>query len=438
MSENMSSYLINEVKAFHKTLKKEHPEASFTLKENALSEFAKLGLPDKKEEIWKYTNTSSFLNTNLKLGAPKKAPTEQVIQSHSLGKDSLRVIFVNGNIDLDHTSLNENITLSLKKESEISEGAYTDSFDLLNQATTTEEIHLEVKPNYVLEEPLEILHLTTLENDGFINCPRICINVGAYSKLSILEHFTCETYESTPHYFVNAHTSVNCEEGSSVEHVKCQRDSLKAVHIAEVKASVKKDSAFKSFTLSLGANLARNNIKSLLEDTWAHTNIHGLFVIKENQHCDNYSVIDHKVAQTTSDQLFKGVLDEKAHGVFTGKVIVNPDAQQVNSGQLNKNLLLSKSAKVNTRPILEIEADDVKCAHGATIGQIDENQAFYLRTRGVSERKAQEILCRAFVQEALDQITHDEIKAFLSPLVASYFNQFQILDGKEEGAKDGH
>ena len=438
MSQNMSSHLINEVKAFHKELKKEYSEASFTLKENALSEFEKLGLPDKKEEIWKYTNASSFLNVNLKLGAPKKELTTQVIEKYLISKNNNRIVFVNGNIDSSYTTLNENITLSMKKECELSEGFHKDSFELLNKATSTEEVYLEVKSNFVLEEPLEILHLTTLENDNFINCPRIHIQVGPYSKVSILEHFACETYQESPHYFVNAQTSIRCEEGSSVEHVKCQRDSSKAVHIAEVKATVKKDSAFKSFTLSLGANLARNNIKSFLEDTWAHTNIHGLFVIKENQHCDNYSVIDHKVANTTSNQLFKGVLDEKSHGVFTGKVIVNPDAQQVNSGQLNKNLLLSKSAKVNTRPILEIEADDVKCAHGATIGQIDENQAFYLRTRGVSQRKAQEILCRAFVQEALDQITHDEIKAFLSPLVASYFNQFQILDGKEEGAKGGH
>ena len=433
----MSTHLINEVKAFHKELKKDYPEASFALKENALSEFEKLGLPDKKEEIWKYTNASSFLNSNLKLGAPRQAITLQAIENHLISKENNRIVFVNGNMDSNYTFLNENISLSIKKESDPHELS-KDSFGLLNKAVSAEEIFLEVKPNFVLEEPLEILHLTTLENDSFINCPRVHVQVGSYSKVSILEHFTCETYDKSPHYFVNAHTSIQCEEGSSVEHVKCQRDSLNAVHIAEVKATVKKDSAFKSFTLSLGANLARNNISSFLKDTWAHTNVHGLFVIKENQHCDNYSVIDHKVANTTSDQLFKGVLDEKSHGVFTGKVIVNPDAQQVNSGQLNKNLLLSKSAKVNTRPILEIEADDVKCAHGATIGQIDENQAFYLRTRGVSERKAQEILCQAFVQEALDQITHDKIRNFVSPLVESYFNQFKILDGKTKGANDGH
>ncbi|MEC8623694.1 MAG: Fe-S cluster assembly protein SufD [Bdellovibrionota bacterium] len=438
MSQDMSTHLINEVKAFHKELKKEYPEASFNLKENALSEFEKLGLPDKKEEIWKYTNASSFLNSNLKLGAPKKAITPQMIEGYLINKDSNRIVFINGNMESNYTFLNENISLSIKKESDLPNGFSKDSFGLLNKAISPEEIFIEIKPNFVLEEPLEILHLTTLENDSFINCPRVHIKVGSYSKISTLEHFFCEAYEKTPHYFVNAQTSIICEEGSSVEHVKCQRDSLKAVHIAEVKAIVKKDSAFKSFTLSLGANLARNNISSLLEDTWAHTNIHGLFVIKEDQHCDNYSVIDHKVANTTSDQLFKGVLDEKSHGVFTGKVIVNPDAQQVNSGQLNKNLLLSKSAKVNTRPILEIEADDVKCAHGATIGQIDENQAFYLRTRGVSERKAQEILCQAFVQEALDQISHIGIRKFVSPLVENYFNQFKILDEKTQGANDGN
>ncbi len=434
----MSTHLINEVKAFHTELKKVHPKASFDINENALSEFEKLGLPDKKEEIWKYTNASSFLNSNLRLGAPKKTITHQVIDKHLIGKDSNRIVFINGNMDSNYTFLNENISLSIENESDHPRGLSKDSFGLLNKAVSTEELFIEVKPNFVLEKPLEIIHLTTIENDGFINCPRIHIQVGSYSKISILEHFACEAYEASPHYFVNAHTSINCEEGSSVEHVKCQRDSLKAVHIAEVKAAVKKDSAFKSFTLSLGANLARNNINSFLEGTWAHTNVHGLFVIKENQHCDNYSVIDHKVPNTTSDQLFKGVLDEKSHGVFTGKVIVNPDAQQVNSGQLNKNLLLSKSAKVNTRPILEIEADDVKCAHGATIGQIDENQAFYLRTRGVSERKAQEILCQAFVQEALDQIAHDGIRNFVTPLVEGYFNQFKILDGKTKGANDGH
>ena len=153
MSQDMSTHLINEVKAFHKELKKEYPEASFNLKENALSEFEKLGLPDKKEEIWKYTNASSFLNSNLKLGAPKKAITPQMIEGYLINKDSNRIVFINGNMESNYTFLNENISLSIKKESDLPNGFSKDSFGLLNKAISPEEIFIEIKPNFVLEEP---------------------------------------------------------------------------------------------------------------------------------------------------------------------------------------------------------------------------------------------------------------------------------------------
>jgi Fe-S cluster assembly protein SufD len=338
---------------------------------------------------------------------------------------------VNGIFNEGLTSLEEGLELLQEEKSSEAKGP----FELFNKATS-KAIKLTIPTSKIFETPIEILHVALDENHDYINCPRLHIEAKNYSKAFIMEHFVCMAKNEDPYYFVNALTEIECGEGSFVEHVKCQRDSSRAIHIAQVKANVGKDAHFKSFTLSLGANLARNNIYSYLENTWANTSVHGLFVIKEKQQCDNFSVIDHKVSHTTSNQLFKGVLDENAHGIFTGKVIVNPDAQQVNSSQLNKNLLLNKKSRVNTRPILEIEADDVKCAHGATIGQIDENQAFYLRTRGMSQRKAQEILCHAFIQEALDKITNEEIKKFLGPILEKRFGQFQILTEGE--AHDRH
>ena len=426
MVDNMSSHLVKEAKKYQEQLN----SASLTEKIEALTQFEKIGLPGKKDETWKYTHASSFLTENLKLGTPQGTLGEEKLKEISLGNTlSNKIVFVNGIFNKELTSLEEGLGFF---EEEKSPSEAKGPFELFNKATSKTNLRLTIPANKVFENPIEILHIALDENHGHINCPQIHIEAQSYSKAFVLEHFICMAKDEAPYYFVNALTEVKCAEGAFVEHVKCQRDSSQAVHIAQVKAKVAKDAHFKSFTLSLGANLARNNVYSYLENTWANTSVHGLFVIKEKQQCDNFSVIDHKVSHTTSDQLFKGVLDENAHGIFTGKVIVNPDAQQVNSAQLNKNLLLSKKSKVNTRPILEIEADDVKCAHGATIGQIDENQAFYLRTRGMSQRKAQEILCHAFIQEALDKISSEEIKKFLGPILKDRFEQFQILT-KGEG-----
>ena len=435
MVDNMASHLVKEAKQYQEQFKTGE-SAFIDEKKEALAQFIKLGLPNKKEEIWKYTNTSSFLKEDLKLNPPKGSWSHDIIKSFSLQETCNKIIFVNGHFNSDLTSLEDG--LELKQDEHSSFFETEEPFDLFNKATSNSTIHLSVQADKVFENPIEILHLSSKENHNHINCPRIQIDVQNYSKIFVFEHFICTEKDKSPYYFVNALTEINCGEGSFVEHIKCQRDSLESVHIAQVKAKVQKDAHFKSFTLSLGASLARNNIFSYLENTWANTSVHGLFVIKEKQHCDNFSIINHKISHTTSEQLFKGVIDESAHGIFTGKVIVNPNAQQVNSTQLNNNLLLNKKAKVNTRPILEIDADDVKCSHGATIGQIDENQAFYLRTRGMSQRKAQEILCHAFLQEALDKITHEKIKDFVQPILVKRFEQFQILESNKEGEKNAN
>lgn len=417
--KNLINSYIEENKEFQKHLEGKYPQM-----EKALSELERKGFPTKKLENWKYTNVAPLLEDHLKLNPPND---EVSFEDFLLPGEGPLLVFVNGHLieSRDFKGLSLKVESLTNSPAKIGEVSGDDSFDLLNLSSLSNMVTVEVEKETVVERPLQILHLSTDAMQGYRIHPRVAIRVGTYSKLDVLETFAHVGSEKN-HYLVNAVTDIKVGEGAKVEHVKAQMESLSSLHVSRVNAKIGKDAFFNSFTFTIGSKLGRNNLYVSLEKEGGEAHVHGVFVLRGDQHCDNFSIIDHKVAHTNSEQLFKGIVDDNAHGIFTGKIIVNPHAQLTNSQQTSKNLLLSRKAHINTRPILEIYADDVKCAHGATVGQLNENEVFYLESRGIPKEKAQRILCHGFAQEGIDTIMNPLIREKIGTYLNIQLNKFNI------------
>jgi Fe-S cluster assembly protein SufD len=258
-------------------------------------------------------------------------------------------------------------------------------------------------PDTVLRDPIHLLFLSTSHNqtDPVLSVPRSHIVVGSGSQVSIVESYA--SLDKGLH-FTNALTDVIVGTNCSVDHYKLQRESENAFHIATTYVTQGHDSSYSSHSLSLGGSLARNNLNVVLNGPGADCELNGLYVSKGRQHVDNHTTIDHAKPNCTSRELYKGIMDDTSSGVFNGKIVVRKDAQKTNARQTNKNLLLSKNASINTMPQLEILADDVKCTHGATIGQLNEEELFYLRSRGIDREAARTLLTYAFASELLRSV----------------------------------
>jgi Fe-S cluster assembly protein SufD len=278
-------------------------------------------------------------------------------------------------------------------------GDDTPFFDL-NEAFLVDGAFIHVPRGIVLERPVHLVFLTS-SGEPVVTHPRTVIVGEAKSQLSVIESYGGS---DSAVYWTNAVTQVAAHEGAVIDHYKLQRESASAFHMASLGYVQERSSTVSNHSLSLGARLARHDIRAELDGEGADVTLNGLYVVKDSQHVDHHTVIDHRVPHCTSRELYKGVLDDTSSGVFNGRVIVRADAQKTDSMQSNKNLLLSDDALVNTNPQLEINADDVKCAHGATIGQLDPEAMFYLRTRGIAQDDARRILTEGFMADVSDRI----------------------------------
>lgn len=378
----------------------------------ALKRFEDQGLPNKKLENYKYTNVDSYFPSNLSL-SPEAPSFEQTDQS------KFGLSFHNGYLNEASINLPESVTLEISNNS-IEAADNFDALENLNLALNEQTILLTIKDNSSVKNPLYINHFSSDDSKHSIVSTRINIKVGKNSVVRVIEQFNSPSTEK-----LNRNHLINIEvqENANMEHVKVVTEGPESFHFGSLKATVGKSACFHSFTFTTGAKLSRNNIQVDLSAIGARGEVHGLYALKGEQHCDNFSVINHLIERTESEQLFKAVLDDVSHGIFTGKIVVHRDAQLVNSSQLNKNLLLSKKAHADTRPQLEVYADDVKCAHGATVGQLSEEELFYLESRAISPKDARVMLCHGFVQEALDKIKSVEVRSFLETLLFEEFEK---------------
>lgn len=390
-----------------------------TAMKNALLAFAELGIPGKKNEDWKYTNIAKNLAPRfyeLKESIVHDVP-EVVLDKRGM------IIFNNGIFNKFLSVLPEGLELDGLNV----EDKFFDTFDSLNFGVAISPLALKLKKNAVIDFPITIVHQVDDVGVNKMISPRLTITAHEHSKASFLEIFLCTNKEKLQ-YSSNAVTKFKLLSGSCIEHVKMQTEASNAVHIGLTDAQVFTDAKFMSVTLDFGSLTARHNINVELMDKGAETSVHGLFALNKSEHTDVFSSINHKAAHTTSEQLFKGILAGTSHGVFTGKIIIEQDAQQSASSQLNKNLLLSKTAHIDTRPQLLVHADDVKCSHGATVGQLNKEEEFYLESRGISKERAKQMLCHGFAAEVIYKIENQIIKHFAEGMLILNFENTAISE----------
>jgi Fe-S cluster assembly protein SufD len=265
-----------------------------------------------------------------------------------------------------------------------------------------------------MDSPLQITFVADASDEQSANFPRVLLVAEENSSVRLVERFVSAGQHST---FTNAVVEVVLLDGARLKHDRLQQESSKAFHIANTSAELGRGSSYDSTAINLGAKLARHDISVVMNNEGAECRVDGLYVVGSNQHSDTHSVIDHKQPYCNSHQLYKGILDGNGRAVFNGKIFVRAGAQKTDAMQTNKNLLLSPQARVDTKPQLEIYADDVKCAHGAAVGQIDEEELFYLATRGINPALGKNLLTYGFAEEVIAKIGLDSIRAQLDQAV---------------------
>jgi Fe-S cluster assembly protein SufD len=406
-----------------------------SVREAAIQRFAQLGFPTTRDEEWKYTNVAPIARTafrpaprRTKLGA---AITERIQASPLTCMECAKLVFVDGHYCPDlstprafpaqvkATSLAAalaNVSEYPVLEKHLAHYARYDNhaFVALSTAFIQDGALLEIPHDLVVEEPIYFLHVSTAEAENgarpTVTQSRNLILVDANAQVTLVEGYLGL---GARNYFSNAVSEVVVGEGAVVEYTKVQEESESAYHIGTLQFHQSRSSSVHATTVSFGGTLVREDTGTVLDGEGSECTLNGLYVIAGRQHVDNHTTIDHAKPHCGSREVYKGVLDGSSTGVFNGKIIVRQDAQKTDSKQSNKNLLLSRDAIINTKPQLEIYADDVKCTHGATIGQIDAEALFYLRSRGIGVSEARALLTQAFANDVLDKIKLPPLRAIL-------------------------
>lgn len=381
----------------------------------AMEQFAEAGFPTTRLEDWRFTNVSAVANAAFELAHPgKNGVTLGHLKPVVLNDVAARLVFVNGFFEpelshFDHVpqgvrvvnlaaaSSAKALEEHLARHAEI----HCNAFVALNTAFIHDGAFIQIANGENLERPIHIIHVRTRGAAGTVTHPRTLVLAGQDVKATVIETYAALAGEE---YLTNAVTEVVVGENSAIEHIKLQEESESAFHIGTVQARQERASRFHSHSISLGARLARHDINAVLGGEGAECTLNGLFQVAGKQHVDHHTRLDHAMPHCSSREYYRGVLDDKSMGVFNGAIIVRKDAQKTDAIQSNKNLLLSQDAVINTKPELQILADDVRCTHGATIGQLDADAIFYLRARGIGLEAARHLLTRAFANDVIHRI----------------------------------
>ena len=363
-------------------------------------EFKKLGIPTSKQEFWKFTNPSVINDSEFKLGL-----------SNDFEDDEFDIIIVNGKLTKKTDDLKINSIRESLAEKNIINNIFkktNNPFINLNNAFSTEGCVMSFKDN--IDKEIRILNVIDNTSSEQVTYPRIIVNVGKNSNISILEEVR---FLGNKKNLVNSVTNFSLDAGSNVEHVLIDDFSENTYQISNILVKQKKDSTFSSYNYSNGKVLARKDFIIELKEKGAHCDLRGVYLADQDNHIDHHTIIEHEDEHCTSNELYKGILSGKSTAVFNGRIHVHNAAQKTDAIQSNQNLLLSDNAIIHTKPELEIYADDVKCTHGATIGQLDEKGIFYLRARGIKREEAQKMMMRAYIGEVLSGMKNIEAKEAL-------------------------
>ena len=420
---------------FERSLNGESQTGWHKIRKKAFQKLVETGFPDRKHEEYRYTPMTQriekafqvFPDFDLQKSGDKQPDISACLPQ---GMKANILVFVNGTYQahLSKCIPEDNLHIAeladamgdQEVEKDLGESvSHTDSFALLNTAFSSNGIVLKVLRNQIIQNPVYMIHITDGSLNNRVNQPRILILFDKNSQATIAEFFFSKGDKTI---FTNAFTEIRVGENATVRYIRAGLENNQALRVSNISVYQEESSTFTSVNVDLEGKLIRNNLNIIQNGRGCETHLYGFYLLTDNMHVDNHTVVDHKYPDSQSNEIYKGIMANKSTGVFNGKIYVRQDAQRTNAYQQNSNILLSNEATINTKPQLEIWADDVKCSHGCTTGQIDQEQIFYMRSRGLDEVQAKTILLHAFALDILNHINIEELRSMLDLKVIEKLN----------------
>jgi Fe-S cluster assembly protein SufD len=397
---------------------------------DALKTFQELGLPVGKSEEYKHTPVTRYLEKNFTFApSPASAPLKDIKQFFIPGLEANTIVFIDGVYAEEHSTLLDTEHIRIQRLEEVLAskdgtalqhfGKYinykSDAFAAWNTAAWNHGIFVHVTDNAIIEQPIVIYHISNATAGEIVAHSRNLLVIGKSSEVTVIEKFSST---GGANHFSNIATEVVVNENAGFNLYTIQNDKGNRYQLGLTEIYQKNASRVNTYTFSLEGKLVRNNLHLQLDGEGIESHMYGLYLLAGDTLADNHTVVDHKKPNSFSNELYKGIMGDSSRGVFNGKIFVRPNAQKTNAFQANRNIALTDKATVNTKPQLEIWADDVKCSHGCTSGQLDEEAVFYLQTRGISKETARAMMLYAFAGEVLDNIKHPVIKDYVDAAVS--------------------
>jgi Fe-S cluster assembly protein SufD len=423
--ELIDEFFVQRFQTFESQLNGESKKPLHLLRKAAIKNFEEVGFPAARSEEYKYTNIAKAFSKHINLDSVNEQVITNIkdINQYFIPElDAINLVFVNGHLNIGLSGLNnipegliiesmksaqDNFAADIDQHFNTHEIEGADSFSTLNTAFTQSGAFIKVEKNALIEKPIACYYFNDTQNGAVISQPRNLIIADTNSQVTVLENYISIGTNTS---FTNAVTEIIMEDDVVFNYYKIQNDSAQSIQIGATLVHQLGKSVLNAGTFSFSGAMVRNNLSIAVHKEHSETNMLGLYLLTDNSHVDNHTVVDHKVANCESNELYKGILDGKSRGVFNGKIFVRRPAQKTNAFQSNRNVLLSDGAEMDTKPQLEIWADDVKCSHGCTVGQLDKDQYFYLQARGLDKKTARSILLNAFASDVVNQIKVEALR----------------------------
>jgi len=440
MKSNLQDTLVTEFEIYENISSKVNDSSNdvdknFEIRKKAIEHFKLNGWPTLKDELWKYTPVNFVNKIDFKLTINpdfRKIVEDEVNKCLINGLDAYRVVLVNGFYDESHSDIGDpelGIKINSTKDytnqhvnadSDFLTPDYSEHpFAAVNTALSQDGFLITVSAGSEIKKPIHIINIVDTDAEPIFAQAKNFVIMAPNSKASIIETNRTLGYNES---LISSVTKIEVGEGAKLHLYKIQDDTDRAYSVSVIETNCRKDSQFTQMNVTLGGRFVRNDVRVKLLGENSYPSLEGVFVSKKDMLVDNHTFLDHAVPNCPSNELYRAVLDDKSKGVFNGKILVRQDAQKTNAYQSSKAVLLSDSAVMNSKPELEIYADDVKCSHGASTGSIDEEALFYLRSRGISEAKARALLLNAFVHEITNRIHISELREYVNQRVDEIFH----------------
>ena len=422
------------------------PAWVFPLRKAGMARFAELGFPTLQDEDWRFTNLSALTKLPFRplFESIRDGVTDKTLDELTFGKlDAVRLVFINGHYARELSSIGslpggvkiKSLAAALVEDANLLEkhlGRYaqdsSNSFSALNTAFFQDGGFVYIPAGHSVERPIQLVFIATVSEPGSTIQPRNLVVAEKNSRATVIENYS-STVDTA--YFTNAVTELVVEENASLEHCKVQNESLSAFHLAAIHARLGRHCNLIAHSIATGARLSRNSIRTNLAAEGVECVLNGLYLTRDEQLADHHMIVEHAQPHCNSHEYYNGILDGRSKGVFHGRILVRQPAQKTDAKQTNKNLLLSDDATVDTKPQLEIYADDVKCTHGATIGQLNDESIFYLRARGIGEERARRMLIHAFAGEIIDRVRCPAVREELDRVIWERLETNPQIAGKD-------